>query len=153
MVPVLMAAVGAFLASAAFGVLYNVRDWRLLICAGLIGALGTAVYQSVVNRGLEEPAGAFYGAVAFTCASWVCAHVARVPITTFTAPALIPLVPGGDVYRMMVALLQGKMDQGFEWGLQALAVAGMLILGMVLVSAVPYALSQMRERSHWRLKR
>ena len=152
MVPVMMAAVGAFLASAAFGLLYNVRDWRLLLCAGCIGALGTAVYQSVVNQGLEEPAAAFYGAVAFTCASWVCARVARVPITTFTAPALIPLVPGGDVYRMMVALLQGKMNSGFEWGLQALVVAGMLILGMVLVSAVPYALTQVKTRAKDRLR-
>ena len=27
---------------------------------------------------------------------------------TFTAPALIPLVPGGDVYRMMLAFLDGR---------------------------------------------
>ena len=148
MVPVLTAAAGAFLASAAFGLLYNVRSWRLLLCAGLIGALGTAVYQSAVNGGLEAPAASFYGAIAFTCASWVSAQVAKVPLTTFTAPALIPLVPGGDVYRMMVALLQGEMAEGFNWGLQALAVAGMLILGMVLVSAVPYALAQLREERH-----
>ncbi len=53
---------------------------------------------------------------------------------------------------MMVALLQGKMDSGFEWGLQALAVAGMLILGMVLVSAVPYALTQVKTRAKDRLR-
>lgn len=139
MATVLTAALGAFLASAAFSILYNLQSRPLILVAGLNGAFGTAVYQVVMNAGGAEPAASFFGAVAFTLFAWVAARIARRPIVTFTAPALIPLVPGGDVYRMMLAFLDGRIQEGWSWGLEALAVTGMLVLGMMVVSSVPYA--------------
>ena len=138
MATVLTAALGAFLASAAFSILYNLQSKPLILVAGLNGAFGTAVYQVVMNAGGAEPAASFFGAVAFTLFAWVAARIARRPIVTFTAPALIPLVPG-DVYRMMLAFLDGHIQEGWSWGLEALAVTGMLVLGMMVVSSVPYA--------------
>lgn len=139
MATVLTAALGAFFASAAFSILYNLQSRPLILVAGLNGALGTAVYQAVMNAGGAEPAASFFGAVAFTLFAWVAARIAKRPIVTFTAPALIPLVPGGDVYRMMIAFLDGHIQEGWSWGLEALAVTGMLVLGMMVVSSVPYA--------------
>lgn len=139
MAAVLTAALGAFLASAAFSILYNLQSKPLILVAGLNGAFGTAVYQAVMNAGGAEPAASFFGAVAFTLFARVAARIARRPIVTFTAPALIPLVPGGDVYRMMLAFLDGRIQEGWSWDLEALAVTGMLVLGMMVVSSVPYA--------------
>lgn len=144
MAAVLTAAFGAFLASVAFGILYNLHDRRLLLVAGANGALGTAVYQLIMNTGGAEPAASFFGAVAFTLLAWVAARLSHRPVVTFTAPALIPLVPGGDVYKMMVAFLGGNIHEGWTWGLEALAVTGMLVLGMMLVSSVPYAVRHIK---------
>lgn len=153
MATVLTAAIGAFLASAAFGILYNLQSQPLILVAGLNGALGTAVYQAVLNTGGAEPAASFFGAVAFTLFAWVAARITRRPMVTFTAPALIPLVPGGDVYRMMLAFLGGNIPEGWSWGLEALAVTGMLVLGMMVVSSVPYAVRHLTELHHGSRKR
>lgn len=153
MAAVLAAALRAFLASAAFSILHNLQSRPLILVVGLNGALGTAIYQAVLNAGVAEPAASFFGAMAFTLFAWVAARIATRPMVTFTAPALIPLVPGGDVYRMMLAFFDGHIREGWSWGLEALAVTGMLVLGMMVVSSVPYAARHLAKLRHGNGKR
>lgn len=146
------AAIGAFLISGAFGVLYGLRSPRIVVAAGVVGAVGMVAFRGATMAGGAEASASLAGAVALSIAGWIAVHLTDRPIVTYTAPALIPLVPGGDVYRMMVCFLQEKVADGLGWGLQALAVAGMLTLGLVLVSSVPYAWRRLHEGSR-RLRR
>lgn len=142
------AAIGAFLISSSFGVLYGLKARSIVVVAGLVGVAGNVVYQVLANMEFSEATASFGGAIAFTLVAWIAARLTWRPVVTYTAPGLIPLVPGGDVYKMMVCFLRDDLTGGWTWGLQALAVAGMLTLAMLLVSAVPYTFSRLREKGH-----
>lgn len=145
MVSLLIAAFGAFLICGAFGLIYNIQSPKLLALAGAVGSLGCVAYQIVVDVGGGEPEASFVGAVVFSLAAWAASHFTHEPVIMFQAPALIPLVPGGDIYRMMSAFLVGEWNKGLQWGATALAVAGMLLFGMLIVSAVPYSWSHLKQ--------
>lgn len=141
------AAVGGFLISYAFGVLYNIQDRWTLFFAGITGAIGTAVYQILISTGASDPSASFYGALGFSLFAEVIAWIRKEPITMYTAPALIPLVPGGTIYKMMQAFLKGYLFQGLQYGLLALAIAGMLVFGMTLISSLA-AIAKVLRRSY-----
>lgn len=134
-VSILAAFIGSFFASLGFGVLFNIKG-KFLFFAGLAGAIGGAVYQLFVNMDLSAAFANFMGAVAFSLSAEILARVLKTTVTTFTAPALIPLVPGGTIYKMMVQLMQNNIYKGMQLGVEAMAVAGALALGMMLVSVL-----------------
>lgn len=147
MASLLTAAIGSFLISATFGILYNIQSPGLLALAGAVGSAGSVAYQFIVNIGGGEPAASFVGAIVFSLGSMLCARLTGQPMTTFQAPALIPLVPGGDIYRAMSALLLDKTGEAWGWTVTAVSVAGMLLMGMMLVTSVPYSFKQLKKLS------
>lgn len=135
MMHLIKALIGGFLASLGFGVLYNIRDRRTLFLAGITGGSGTLTYQLVLTLGGTELSANFYGAIAFSLLSLLFAKIQKTPSIMYSVPALIPLVPGGTVFKMMSELLTGKTYNGLNLGMHALAIAGMLVFGMTLTSA------------------
>lgn len=127
--------VAGFFASLGFGVLFNIRGIKL-IYAGLAGALGTLVYTLCIGWGYGTIFSNFLAAVCFSICCEVLARVCKTPVTTFLVCALIPLVPGGGMYRMMFAAIQGQIDQALSIGLETLSIAGILVLGILIVSTV-----------------
>ena len=60
----------------------------------------------------------------------------KTPVTTFIICALIPLVPGGGMYRMMLQAIQGHVDEALNIGLDTISIAGVLVLGILMVSTI-----------------
>lgn len=131
----LKAALGGFLAAIGFGVLYNIQDRITLLLAGMTGGTGTFIYQLVISLGGTELSASFYGAIGFTLLALLFARIRKTPSIMYSVPALIPLVPGGTVFKMMNELLTGKTYNGLNLGIHALAIAGMLVFGMTLTDA------------------
>ena len=142
----LTAAIGAFFASFAFGILYNILSLPNLLLAGITGAVGAAAYESALALSMNELSANFYGAIAFSLVAELFAKVRKQPVTLYSVPALIPLVPGGAVYKMMAELLGGNLLTGLNLGLHSLAIAGMLVFGMMLVSSAFMMLSVMKRQ-------
>ncbi len=134
MIAVLKALIGGFLASLGFGVLYNIQERQTLLLAGLTGAIGTVTYQLVMTLGGTELSASFYGAITFSLLAQLLAKIRRTPSIMYSVPALIPLVPGGTVFKMMSELLTGKTYNGLNLGMHALAISGMLVFGMTLTA-------------------
>ena len=78
----------------------------------------------------------FYGALGLALASEILARQCKTPVTTFLVCALIPLVPGGGMYRTMLAAIRGDAQNTLNMGLQTLSIAGVLALGILLVSTI-----------------
>lgn len=126
---------GAFIASYGFGVLYNIRDKGTLFCAALTGAVGGGVYEAFLTLKFSTAMASFAGAFAFSLFAELFARALKRPAIIFNAPALIPLVPGGDVYRMMNAFIRGDIYSGWMYGLDALTIAGLLAVAVMVVSS------------------
>lgn len=123
----------SFLASLGFGFLFNIKG-RHLILAGIAGAIGGFLYKLGLYMGMDEMISNFIGALGLTLCSEIFARIYKTPVTTFVVCALIPLVPGGGMYRMMLAAVQGSVDNALSIGLQTLSIAGCLALGILVVS-------------------
>ncbi len=143
---IVTAVIGSFFASFAFGILYNMRSRVNLLIAGLTGATGAMVYETLMQMNMNELSANLYGALAFSLVAELFAKYRKQPVTLYSVPGLIPLVPGGVVYEMMTELLDGNLISGLTLGLHAIAIAGMLVFGMMLVSSVFMMFSVMKKQ-------
>lgn len=134
----------SFLASLGFGILFNIKG-KNLILAGIGGAIGGMVYKLVLFLGGSEMIAMFSGSVVFSLYSEILARVCKTPVTTFIICALIPLVPGGGMYRTMQQAIAGNIDKALAIGLNTISIAGVLVLGILLVSTLMRAFYHMQK--------
>ncbi|MEG0469828.1 threonine/serine exporter family protein [Amedibacillus sp. YH-ame10] len=127
--------IGSFLATLGFGILFNIKGKKLIL-AGIGGAIGGIVYHVCLDMQMSEMMSMFWGSIALSLYSEIFARVCKTPVTTFLVAALIPLVPGGGMYRTMLQAIQGNAMQALTTGIDTIAIAGILVLGILLVSTV-----------------
>lgn len=131
----LIEVVAAFIASLAFGIIFNIKN-RNLFFAALCGALGWFVYKLSLNFGFTDTLSLFLASISLSTYSEVFARVLKTPVTTFIIVALIPLVPGGGMYYTMVEAITGNIMSSLEIGIKTIASAGVLAIGVILVSTI-----------------
>ena len=127
-----------------FGILFNIKG-KNLILAGIGGAIGGMVYKLVLFLGGSEMIAMFSGSVVFSLYSEILARVCKTTVTTFIICALIPLVPGGGMYRTMQQAIAGNIDKALAIGLNTISIAGVLVLGILLVSTLMRAFYHMQK--------
>lgn len=127
--------VSAFIASLAFGIIFNIKN-RNLFFAALCGALGWFVYKLSLNNGFSDTLSLFFASISLSAYSEIFARVLKTPVTTFIIVALIPLVPGGGMYYTMVEAITGNIMSSLEIGIETIASAGVLAIGIILVSSI-----------------
>ena len=94
----------SFICSIAFAVIFRAAT-RHLIHAGISGVVVYFVYHVVVAIGWGVFAAAFFSTAVGAIYAEVYARVKRAPVTVILSAAIIPTVPGGDLYRTMRAIL------------------------------------------------
>ncbi len=125
----------AFISSFAFGIVFNIKGKNLFFAA-LCGALGWFIYKFSIKMGSSDTTALFFAAVGLSVYSEIFARILKTPVTTFVIAALIPLVPGGGMYYTMVEAITGNVMKSLETGIKTLASAGVLALGIILVSTI-----------------
>ena len=132
--------VSAFLATVAFGVLFQ-GPKRILWRSGLIGGLGWVVFIGLKEAfSIHSFSANFLATVTIALASEVFVRIWREPTTVFEVPAIIPLVPGLGMYKGMNYILQDYTGYGTEVLLEAALDACAIALGIMMVSGVFRAL-------------
>ncbi len=119
----------------SFGVLFNIKDKRLLL-AGIGGGFGWFVYKLCLLLQMGEAPSNFISAICFTIYCEVCARRFKTPSTTLTVCCLIPLVPGYGVYNTVYAFITGNYMSAIDYAINTLAIAGALALGIIFVSTI-----------------
>ena len=133
-----MALLGAFfwscLATLLFAYIFNIHGKKLLIAA-LFGGVGWTLYVGLEPLAAGEIPRYVLGTMAVTALSEAGARRFHTPVTVFLVPGLIPLVPGGGVYRTMEYCLAQETALFLETGLHTFAIAGSMALGVMAVSS------------------
>jgi len=143
-----VAVFGAALAAGGFA-FASYAPWRSVLAAGLVGSLGQAVALSV---GSAELGGAWGSAAAAVTIGAVCYLVAdrfRVPPLVVVVPAIVPLLPGLDIYRGL-ALFAGGQDGVLPLA-AALATAFSLAAGVILGQYLAQPLKRETDKLETRL--
>lgn len=128
-------AISSFIASLGFGIIFNIRGNNLLL-AGIGGSIGGVVHAYCMSLGWDEVLALFFASVAFSIFSEICARIQKTPVTTFIICALIPLVPGGGMYRMMFHAINHESILAIQTCMETLGYAGTLALGVIFVSTI-----------------
>ena len=132
---ILRAVAGAFIGTAGFAMLVHVpkRSW---LPSGLIAGTAYLVYWLLTQAGLPDPMGIFAGSLFGSLAGQLCARKMKMIGTVFLMSAIVPVVPGLGLYRMMAYLGQGKTSAGADMGIQAMITIAMIALGTSMGSFI-----------------
>ena len=125
----------AFIASFGFGIIFNIKG-KNLIFAAIGGGLSWFCYLYLINNRMSTILSLFIASIIFSIYSEICARYLKTPVTTLVVCALIPLVPGAGMYYTMYETIKGNISGAVELGLNTLASAGALALGVIFVSTI-----------------
>jgi uncharacterized membrane protein YjjB (DUF3815 family) len=139
---------GAALAAAAFAFASNAPP-RCLIAVALVAALGQGVLLAVDSSGLGRTWGSAAAAVTIGAVCYLVAGRFRVPPLVVVVPAIVPLLPGLDIYRGLALLAEGK--DGVLQLASALATALALAAGVILGQYVAQPLKRESQRLETKL--
>lgn len=128
-------AISSFIATLGFGILFNIKGGNLIL-ASIGGMIGSIVYTFCLDHAINEVTALFLASVSFSLYSEVLARICRTPVTTFIICALIPLVPGNGMYQTMKLAVDGNAIAALQKGLDTIAFAGSLALGIIFVSTI-----------------
>ena len=129
-----------------FAILFNVHSWGLPLCA-IGGCLTWAVYLLSMEATGNIYVSNFW-ATAFAAAySEVMARIRKYPATSYLVVSLFPLLPGAGIYYTMGYALEGNMTLALHKGLETAAVAGVMAVGILVISTA------VRASSIWRANR
>lgn len=141
----------AAVATAAFGILFNIHGKNLTL-AGVNGGLGYFVFAISVANDYESYIGMFFASVAMTIFAEVSARWRKAPATMFLAAALIPIVPGGRLFNFVLHLLEGDNALAVVDGINTLLEAGAIAVGIIVVSSITKVLVRRLNRRRTLLK-
>ena len=125
----LRAILGAFFGTVGFAMLVHTprRAW---LASGLIAAFSYLVYWLLTRFGFSDPSSIFLGSLFGSLAGQFCARKMKIIGTVFLMSAIVPVVPGLGLYRMMAFLGQGQIAEGANMGIRAMITIGMIALGL-----------------------
>ena len=123
-----------FIACLGISLLFNLRG-KIIVFSALGGAAGWFTFEllTFVSSDLLQY---FFAAVFISIYSEILARLHKVPATIYLTVSLIPMVPGAGIYQAMRACISGDQTRFVQVGLHTLAIAGVLALGILLISTL-----------------
>ena len=126
---ILQAALGAMIGSIGFSLLVH-APLRSLLPSGMIAAVSYLIYCLLVSAGISDSMAVFAGALAGSLGGQWVARRMKIIGTVFLMSAIVPVVPGLGLYRMMALLGQGSAAAGADQGIDAMITIAMIALGL-----------------------
>ena len=78
----------------------------------------------------------FFGACTVGLTSDIASRICKEAATIFVIPGVLPLVPGAGTYYTMLAVVEGNLDQAAAKGIETLAMAGAIALGLLVMGTI-----------------
>ncbi len=122
-----------FAGCIGFSILFNIHDLGVIICA--LGATLVWVVFGIAETITSSAIIAyFWGAVVASGYSEIMARIRKFPAITYLVISIFPLIPGAGVYYTMNYAVQGNMEAFAFQGMYTAAIAGIMAIGILLVS-------------------
>ena len=137
---------GCLLGCIGFAIIFNIHGPGTLLCAAG-GMLAWVTYCLVLKFTGDDIMAYFWGAVISSAYSEVMARIRKYPAISYLVVSIFPLIPGAGVYFTMTHAVRGDMAAFANQGMNTVAIAAMMAVGILLVSTT------MRMWGVWVLKR
>ncbi|MDO5400841.1 MAG: threonine/serine exporter family protein [Eubacteriales bacterium] len=125
----------ALIGCVGFSILFNIHGPGGLLCA-IGGVLAWGVYRVALELGASDILSYFWSAVFASLYSEIMARIRKFPAISYLVVSIFPIIPGAGVYYTMNFAVRGQMDQFASRGMHTAAIAGVMAVGILLVSTV-----------------
>ena len=122
-----------------FAILFNLHSLGVPLSA-MGGCLTWAVYLITMDATGNVYLANFWAAAFAAAYSELLARIRKFPATSYLVVSLFPLLPGAGIYYTMGYALEGSIDLAVHQGLKTAAIAGVMAVGILLVSTATRAL-------------
>lgn len=134
-------------ACAAFGIGFNIRGKHLIVASA--GAfVSEFICSLLMSEGLTETKAVFISAAAVSVLSEAAARIFYSPANMYLIISIIPLVPGGMLYRTMSAFVRGELDTGICLAVDTIGIAGAIAMGIFAVTSMFCIFSPIFAKTH-----
>jgi len=116
-----------------FAILFNVHGFGVWLCA-LGGMLTWAVYLLAERLGAGIVGANFWAAVFASAYAESMARIRKFPAISYLVVSIFPLLPGAGIYYTLRFTLEQRMDHALNKGLETIAIAGVMAVGILMVS-------------------
>ena len=130
-IPVVSSLIGTF----GFGVLFNARGKKLVLAA-VGGMLSCVFYLGFVYLFTNEILACLLASLLVSIYSEILARCLKTPVSSFSIPCLIPLIPGSALYYSIKFALNSDWISFVSKATYTLSIAAALSLGVIIVNSV-----------------
>ena len=120
----------SFIASASFGVLFNVPKNRL-IQGGISGCGWLDLLLSASGKGFDSVAASLMASIIIGIIGQIFARIYKMPVIIFNVAGIIPLVPGGLAYDAMRHFVVNDYGTALQLGAKAFLISGGIAVGLI----------------------
>lgn len=145
--PLLITALGSLIGCIGFSILFNIHGPGGLLCA-LGGVVTWVVFDLILKAGAGEMFAYFSGAFLASVYAEVMARVRKYPAISYLVVSLFPLIPGAGIYYTMYYAVHGNMERFAAEGTRTGAIAGVMAVGVLLVSTIVRLSYSWKENMH-----
>ncbi len=124
-----------FIACFGFSIIFNIHGKGILLCA-LGGLLTWFVYRFSLFLVPNDILAYFLGGITSALYSELMARIRKFPAISYLVISIFPLIPGAGVYYTMTCVVQGNMNDFANQGINTIAIAGAIAVGILLVSSL-----------------
>ena len=135
----------SFFGTIGYACTFNTNSKRLM-AAGLGGFIGWGAYIVAGYALSSEPMQYFVAAVVINIYSEIMAVREKAPSTVFLVAAIMPLVPGGMLYRTMHYAVTKEWNRFGKLGVDTISIALALALGMLIANSIIKSIRKRRRR-------
>jgi uncharacterized membrane protein YjjP (DUF1212 family) len=135
----------AFVGCIGFTILFNIHGWGSLLCV-LAGVLAWLTYLLTLRMGSSDLTAYFFATLVAAAYSEAMARIRKFPAISYLVVGIFPLIPGAGVYYTMNHAVQGRMDQFASQGMHTAAIAGIMAVGILMVSTTVRIITTLRRR-------
>jgi uncharacterized membrane protein YjjB (DUF3815 family) len=127
--------VTSFIATGAFGILFNAPKQTLIKC-GFIGMGGWIIYYFLEHHNHDAVTATVAASIFVGVVSHILAKVYKTPVIIYSVAGIIPLVPGGLAYDAMRNFVENDYNAALNLAAKAFMLSGSIAFGLVFSEVI-----------------
>ncbi|MDQ0230831.1 uncharacterized membrane protein YjjB (DUF3815 family) [Metabacillus malikii] len=135
----------SFIASAAFGIIFNAPSKSLLKC-GFAGMIGWIIYIFLFDYSGDSVFASVIASFFIAIISQYFARRYKTPVIIFNVSGIIPLVPGGLAYDAMRRVVENDYNAAIPLAAKAFMISGAIAIGLVLSEVLNQIIKKMNQK-------
>ena len=125
----------AFSSIIAFSIIFSMPK-NLLKYATIVGVVSWVIYSYLLYIEVDIVLQAFITGLIVAGMSHIFARVLKAPVTIFLVPGILPLVPGGPIYRSVYYFINDNSGLGNMYFTQTLQIAGAIAMSIFIMDSI-----------------